>query len=153
MQDPLAYLVTFRCHRPLTGSELSYSLGKFRREAVLESIRRVCRRRGWTLRAAGVRQDHADAVVVATEAPASVIHAFECYATRLLHQQADRAPKRWAHADATRYLWRKEDVAAAVHYVTAGEGAVFRGQPPRRLGKWGGLGVKYADPNLTWRAA
>src|SRR5712692_2057882 len=100
MPHPLAYLVTFRCYRPLTGSELPYSLGKFSREAVLQSIRTVCRRRRWTLRAAGVRQDHADAVVVATEAPASVIHAFECYATRLLHTLADHAPKRWAYSGA-----------------------------------------------------
>lgn len=137
MDHPLAYLVTFRCYQPLSpGAPPAYQMTGTRGDAVLEAIRRVCRREGWGLRAAGVRLDRAGAVVVTGETPAWVIQSFERYAARLLDGQADRAFQRWADSGVL-YLWRAEDVAAAVHQV-AGERVVaaYREQPARRLGKW-----------------
>ena len=126
MPDPLAYMVTLRCHKPVAGSPPPYWLGDLHRDAVLESIRRVCRHRGWTLRAAGVMPDHADVVVAAAEAPAIVLQAIQSYASRLLFYKSDRAERRWAASGPMLYLWRPEDVAAAVCQVTAGRGAVYR---------------------------
>jgi len=136
MPDPLAYLLTLRCHKPVAGAPPTYSLGEVHRDAVLESIRRVCRHRGWALRAAGVLRDHAGVVVATEEAPAIVLQAFQNYASRLLEYKSDRAERRWAASGSTLYLWRPEDVAAAVRHVTAGDGAIYREGPVKRLGKW-----------------
>ena len=53
-----------------------------------------------------------------------MMNAFKAYASRALNRSgADGDPKKcWARHGSTRWLWNKDDVEAAVDYVTTGQG-------------------------------
>jgi REP element-mobilizing transposase RayT len=101
-----------------------YSLDAPARDTVLQSIQQVCSHRSWTLIAAHVRTTHVHAVVQADKPPEAVMHDFKAYAARLLNQREENAPgiKRWTRHGSTRYLWKDDEVAAAVDYVIAEQG-------------------------------
>jgi REP element-mobilizing transposase RayT len=108
----------------------SYCLDGVRRGAVLEGLKELCLRRGWILLAAHVRTNHVHAVLEADRPPEQVMGALKAYASRALNrlhlEGKDR--RRWAHHGSTRYLWTKEETAAAIRYVVEGQGtpmAVF----------------------------
>jgi REP element-mobilizing transposase RayT len=107
-----------------------YHLDAPARDTVLQSIQEVCSHRGWKLIAAHVRTTHVHLVVEADKPPEAVMHDFKAYAARLLNQRETNTPetKRWTRHGSTRYLWKDDEVAAAVDYVIAGQGepmAVF----------------------------
>ena len=107
-----------------------YCMDAPRRAIVLQTILEVCSTRGWTLFAAHVRTNHVHVVVHAPQDPERVAGDFKAYASRNMNSANfdfhDR--KRWSRHGSTRYLWRNEDVEAAIRYVVDEQGepmAVF----------------------------
>jgi REP element-mobilizing transposase RayT len=107
-----------------------YLLDVGSRRAVLEAIREVCAHREWTLLAAHVRTNHVHVVVEADTQPEKAMNAFKSYASRRLKQTGAEVPdrKRWARHGSTRWLFSRDEVAAAIRYVVDSQGermAVF----------------------------
>jgi REP element-mobilizing transposase RayT len=109
-----------------------YQLDRGRREAVLGAIQEVCLCRSWELLAAHVRTNHVHIVVQGEARPEKMMHAFKAYASRRL---SDEAPcKRWARHGSTRWLWKREEISAAMRYVVEQQGepmSVFLSEPRR----------------------
>ena len=109
-----------------------YSLhNRDRRDAVLAAIREVCSHRGWVLMAAHVRSTHVHFVVSADDPPGRVMGDCKAYASRALAlvDGVSSGRKRWARHGSTRWIWKSEDVLAAIWYVVEEQGspmAVFR---------------------------
>ena len=103
------------------GSKAAVEMDAPEREIVLASIRRVCEHKGWPLHG---RTNHVHAVVSADLAPEFVMNAFKSYASRALGVKA-----RWARHGSTRYLWSKETVDAAIHYVLEKQGIAMARYP------------------------
>jgi REP element-mobilizing transposase RayT len=113
--------------------EAFYLLDASRRNVVLETIREVARHRGWRLLACHVRTNHVHLVVTANAKPEKVMSDFKAYASRRLKERLGEVAdcKRWTQHGSTRYLWKEEQVAAAVEYSLTGQGepfAVFDGR-------------------------
>ncbi len=107
-----------------------YALDESRRGAVLRALRRRCQEQRWTLLAAHVRTSHVHLVVEAEARPERVMNDMKSYASRCLNRMGldEPARKRWARHGSTRWLWKREDVSAAIRYVVDGQGeamAVF----------------------------
>jgi REP element-mobilizing transposase RayT len=104
--------------------EAPYLLDAVRRKAVLAAVCEVCSHREWALLASHVRTNHVHVVVEACQSAERVMNAFKCYASRALEQLRVDSPgrRRWARHGSTRYLWTKEAVSAAVHYVICEQG-------------------------------
>ena len=106
------------------------TLNARQREVVAETIRAVCRKRGWSLSALNVRTTHFHAVIAAPEAPERVMHAFKAYATRRLRKDgfhAQGAPL-WSRQGSTRYLWKPLHVESACRYVAESQGEDLGGE-------------------------
>ncbi|MCZ6753149.1 MAG: transposase [Acidobacteria bacterium] len=101
-----------------------YKLDSLRRTTVLDSIRQHCAQRGWRLLAAHARSSHVHFVVVAAERPEKILNQVKSYASRALNRQGvdNASRRRWTHHGSTRYLWKPEEVGAAVHYVIREQG-------------------------------
>ena len=101
-----------------------YHLDPIRRATVLEAIQEVCSHQGWELLAAHVRSSHVHAVVGAEIRPERVMSAFKTYASRGLNRLGLDEPnrKRWARHGSTRWLWKPEQISAAIQYVVAQQG-------------------------------
>jgi REP element-mobilizing transposase RayT len=84
--------------------------------AVLEAIREVCAHRQWTLLAAHVRTNHVHVVVEADAKPEKIMRGFKSYASRQLSQGSEEGAdrKRWTRHGSTRWLWNRDDIAAAI---------------------------------------
>lgn len=104
--------------------QAAYHLDQIRRDAVLEAIREVCARRGWSLLAAHVRSNHVHTVVDAEVPPERVMHDFKTYASRRLNGTRLGEPnrKRWARHGSTRWLWKPQHLSAAIQYVVGEQG-------------------------------
>jgi len=102
----------------------AYELDGARRALVLEAICQVCRHRDWRLLAAHVRSSHIHIVVNGEEAPEKILNDVKAYASRFLHRNGldGISRKHWSRHGSTRYLWKPEEVAAAVHYVVREQG-------------------------------
>ena len=106
-----------------------------RREAVLRALQGACRCREWALLAAQVRTNHVHAVVRAEAKPEKVLNALKAYASRLLnHLELDATGrKRWVRHGSPRWLWKGEQVEAAIRYVVNEQGesmAVYQATAP-----------------------
>jgi REP element-mobilizing transposase RayT len=101
-----------------------YLLDKVGRTVVLDAIREVCLRRAWSLLAAHVRTNHVHIVVEADAKPEKAMRDFKSYASRRLSESSAEEPdrKRWVRHGSTRWLWNREDVAAAIRYVVEEQG-------------------------------
>lgn len=101
-----------------------YELDAPRRDIVLATLQEVCLCRRWTLVAAHVRTDHVHVVVQAEAAPEKVLNDFKTYASRRLSQAGfgNSQRKRWTRHGSTRYLWKREQVIAAIRYVVEEQG-------------------------------
>jgi REP element-mobilizing transposase RayT len=111
-----------------------YGLDTTRREIVADSMLERCTERHWRLLAAHVRTNHVHIVVEAEARPERVMNDLKSYASRCLNRLGLDVPgrKRWARHGSTRWLWKPENVSAAIHYVVDGQGepmAVFEGEP------------------------
>jgi REP element-mobilizing transposase RayT len=101
----------------------------------LTSLLERCRERRWTLLAAHVRANHVHLVVEAEARPERVMNDLKSYASRCLNRMGLDEPsrKRWARHGSTRWLWKRENVSAAIRYVVEGQGdpmAVFEATEP-----------------------
>ena len=110
-----------------------YYLDQVRREAVLQAIQGVCAHRGWSLMAAHVRSNHVHVVLEAEAPPEEVMRDFKAYGSRRLNRmRVDEANrKRWARHGSTRWLWKAQNVSAAIEYVVREQGeamSVFEAQ-------------------------
>ena len=104
-----------------------------RQQAVLASMRERCSQRNWSLLAAHVRTNHVHIVVEAEARPERVMNDLKAYASRCLNRTGLDGParKRWARHGSTRWLWKREDVSAAIRYAVDGQGdpmAVFEAE-------------------------
>jgi REP element-mobilizing transposase RayT len=96
-----------------------------------------CRERQWSLLAAHVRTNHVHIVVEAEARPERVMNDLKSFASRCLnaHGLDEPARKRWARHGSTRWLWKPENVSAAIRYVVDGQGnpmAVYLADETRR---------------------
>lgn len=94
------------------------------RRSLLAAIREVCAHRGWCLRSAHVRSNHVHVVAQAQEVPERVMNDFKSYASRRLNVRKLDGPdrKRWTRHGSTQYLWKPQDIAAAMEYTINGQG-------------------------------
>jgi REP element-mobilizing transposase RayT len=101
-----------------------YLLDEIRREAVLVSIMERCSNRNWRLLAANVRTNHVHVLVEAEAQPERVMNDLKSFASRRLNDLGFEATdrKRWARHGSTRWLWKREDVLAALKYVLDKQG-------------------------------
>jgi len=107
-----------------------YCMDVRRREVVLASLLERCSQWDWSLRGAHVRTNHVHIVVEAEGRPERVMNDLKSYASRCLNRTGLDEPdrKRWARHGSTRWLWTREQVAAAIRYVVDKQGepmAVF----------------------------
>ena len=100
-----------------------YSMDRQRREAVLEAVLDSCYR-NWRVLAAHVRTTHAHLVVESEAQPERIMKDLKSYTSRHLNRlgRDQAARKRWARHGSTRWLWKTEQVSAAVRYVVDGQG-------------------------------
>ncbi len=104
--------------------EPPYLLDAERRTIVLQTILEVARHRRWSVWACHVRSTHVHAVVTAAAKPEKVMSDFKAYASRRLKERLQEPTdcKRWTQHGSTRYLWKEDQVAAAVDYTLNGQG-------------------------------
>lgn len=94
------------------------------RRVVDGSIRQLCERREFNLRALNVRTNHAHSVVSAPMDPERIANAMKAAATREL-RLAGLVPedsKVWSRGRSRRYLWKPRHVEAAIEYTINGQG-------------------------------
>lgn len=101
-----------------------YLLDEPRRRVVLNSIIERSSTRHWQLLAAHVRTNHVHVLVEAEARPERVMNDLKSFASRRLNElgfdTTDR--RRWARYGSTRWLWKREDVLAALTYVVDKQG-------------------------------
>jgi REP element-mobilizing transposase RayT len=107
-----------------------YEMDSARREVVVAAVRERCQQQQWRLLAAHVRTNHVHLVVDGEDRPERIMNAVKSYASRCLNRLGwdEPARKRWARHGSTRWLWKAEDVSAAIRYVVDEQGepmAVF----------------------------
>jgi REP element-mobilizing transposase RayT len=122
--ERIAHSAAKLVHDPVT-------LDARRRAAVQAAVVEVCAYRGWTLVAVNVRTTHVHAVVAAPAAPEKVLSDFKAYGTRRLRRENLVAAdlRVWSGHGSTRYLWKEEQVVAAVDYVLNRQGAALEPGP------------------------
>lgn len=108
----------------------AYQMDRRRLEAVLAALRERCCGRGRNLLAAHVRTNHVHLVVEGEPRPERIMNDLKSYASRCLNRMGldEPARKRWARHGSTRWLWKPENVSAAIRYVIDEQGermAVF----------------------------
>ena len=101
-----------------------YEMDEARRRNVLASILEHCQHRNWRLLAAHVRTNHVHTIVDAPVTPEKVLNELKAYASRMLNKIGLDSPdrRRWSRHGSTRYLWKREDVEAAIVYVADHQG-------------------------------
>ena len=101
-----------------------YGMDRSRREAVLAALQERCSERHWSLLAAHVRTQHVHIVVEADARPERVMNDLKSYASRCLNRMGldEPARKRWTRHGSTRWLWKPENVSAAIRYVVDEQG-------------------------------
>lgn len=101
-------------------------LSTVQRGFVDAAIREVCGFRGYGLKAANVRSNHAHAVINAERKPEKIVNDLKAYSTRRLRLEAEFTAdqKVWSRGASTRYLWKPRHVEAAIAYVLYSQGDV-----------------------------
>jgi REP element-mobilizing transposase RayT len=94
------------------------------RKIVEASIREVCSFRHWRLLALHVRTNHTHSVVFGDSSSQKMLNDFKSYSTRRLREAGEweflHSP--WVDKGSRRFLWTENHVAAAIEYVTNGQG-------------------------------
>lgn len=103
----------------------AYELDASRRQVVLDTVREVCRHRGWRLFAAHVRTTHVHLVVHADATPEKVMNDCKAYASRRLTEAGfdSKDAKRWSRHGSTKYIWKEDYLRNAMHYALHRQGA------------------------------
>ncbi len=90
------------------------------RKLITNTITDHCNYKSWNLYAINVRTNHVHVIVTAPkENPELVMRQFKSWATRHLRKSGifSSDTKIWTHHGSTRYLWKEENVYAAINYV------------------------------------
>lgn len=95
-----------------------------RRRGALAALIDRCADRRWELPAAHVRANHVHILIETEAKPERVMNDLKSFASRRLNELGldSRQRKRWARHGSTRYLWKREDVPAALRYVVDKQG-------------------------------
>ena len=112
-----------------------YELDRRRRDVVLTAIAEARVYKNWRILAVHVRRTHVHTVVAAPESPEKILAHYKSYASRALNRNGidDKGRKRWSRHGSTRYLWKPQEVRAAIEYVIRGQGeamAVWESKEP-----------------------
>ena len=101
-----------------------YSLDKSRRETVMAALSERCSQNHWSLLAAQVRTNHVHVMLETDVHPERAMNDLKSYASRCLNRVGldETSRKRWARHGSTRWLWKPEDVSAAIRYVVDEQG-------------------------------
>jgi len=94
-------------------------------KAVVEaSVRELCQRREFDLRAVNVRTNHVHVVVSAAQKPERVADGLKANATKSLRESGliSSDAKVWSRGRSRRYLWKPRHVGAAIEYTLNGQG-------------------------------
>jgi REP element-mobilizing transposase RayT len=96
------------------------------RKTVDLAIKELCSRRGFDLKAANVRTNHAHAVVSAWQKPERIINALKANATKMLREEklVGIDARIWSRGGSRRYLWKPRHVSAAIEYTLYGQGDI-----------------------------
>jgi REP element-mobilizing transposase RayT len=113
--------VTAEC---LLMDQQPYRMDERRRKAVLTSLQERCSQKNWSLLAAHVRTNHVHLVVEGEARPERMMNDLKSYASRFLNRMGldQSARKRWARHGSTRWLWKPDNVTAAIRYVIDQQG-------------------------------
>ncbi len=105
-------------------AEPPFDMDAPRRRIVCVTVEEVSRHRGWHLLAAHVRARHIHVVVHGQADPDKMLDDYKAYATRRLKEAGfDRQrQRRWTEGGSTRFLWKPEQVEAAIRYVVIEQG-------------------------------
>jgi REP element-mobilizing transposase RayT len=116
--------ISLASHQSGTGVQEPYEMDEPRRQTVLASILEHCRYRNWPLLAAHIRMNHVHVIVDAPFSPEKVLNELKAYASRHLNQAALDGPdcRRLSRHESTRYLWKHDEVEAAIAYVADRQG-------------------------------
>ena len=114
--------------------ESPYHLDAPRRQATLQAVCEIARRKRWALHAAHVRSKHVHIVVTASGLPERVMNDMKTAASRRLNKAypGENGRTRWTRHGSTRYLWTEEAVAEKVRYVLDEQGEPMERFPPSR---------------------
>jgi len=95
------------------------TLDKSERKIVSDAITEVCTNRGYRMFTLNVRSNHAHIVVGAQIKPEPISDAFKSYSTRKLRElrSIGSEVRPWSRGRSRRYLWKENDVDAAIAYV------------------------------------
>jgi REP element-mobilizing transposase RayT len=107
------------------------------RQRVDQQLAETCEHKRWKLHAANCRTNHVHVVLSSPAAPKTIREQLKAWCTRRLNeQQADSGmPERerrthwWSDRGSIRWIFREEDLAAAIFYVLEQQ------DNPRRFGK------------------
>jgi REP element-mobilizing transposase RayT len=104
-----------------------YSMNRHCREVVLAALLDRCSQQNWSLLAAHVRTNHVHLAVDGKATPERIMNDLKSYASLCLNRMKpnERARKRWARHGSTRWLWKPENVSAAVRYVVDEQGELM----------------------------
>jgi len=101
-----------------------FILNEDMRGTVDRAIKETCAERGFGLKAANVRSNHAHVVLSAARKPERIIDALKARGTKLLRENGlvDADTRVWSRGGSRRYLWKPRHVNAAIEYTLYGQG-------------------------------
>jgi REP element-mobilizing transposase RayT len=98
---------------------------EYQRKIVMNAIRSACKHYHWHLYAIHVRSNHAHLIVAANLVPEKIMNQLKAYASRALNKllRQSSPQKYWARHGSTRYIWSKQFLFPAMHYVIDQQGS------------------------------
>jgi len=106
-------------------TENACRLASDQRNRVHSQMAETCEHKGWHLHAVNCRTNHVHAVVTSHAAPKTMREQLKAWCTRRLNEQqldaglpsAECRDKWWSERGSIRWIFREEDLAAAIDYV------------------------------------
>lgn len=120
LPDPILEL---ECSARMT--EDACRLAGFQRERVNQQVAETCAYKGWVLHAVNCRSNHVHVVVSSPGPPKIIREQLKAWCSRRLREQqvalgipgVDLRSKWWAERGSIRWIFREEDLVAAIEYV------------------------------------
>ena len=100
-------------------------LGPHQRRRVHEQVIETCGHKRWTLHAVNCRTNHVHVVLSSRAPPKTIREQLKAWCTRRLNEQQaesgvhdhEHRSNWWAERGSVRWIFREEDLAAAIDYV------------------------------------